>query len=175
MRQLRMMVTAALAAYSVPVVADARGASLLNCVNIAVHETGHVLFAQSGGTLALLGGTLLQLLLPLALAMHFTMRRDEHAASVCVWWIGQNLIVIGSMMAGTTDLALPDPWRGEQEWHLLFGQWDVILFAMQYAQLTRGLGVLVMLVSVVWGVCEALRTPPRRALAEPRYHRLRVR
>ena len=161
--------------YSFPVAADRDGWSLPDTVNLPVHETGQLLFAPNGDTLAVLGGTLLQLFLPLSFAFYFTLRRDEHASSVCVWWVGQNLVGISRFMAGTAGLAWPQLGGGPQEWQLLFTQWEVTLFAAQYAQLTRGLGALVMLVSTMWGVCEAMRLSPPRASVQPHYHRLRVR
>jgi hypothetical protein len=47
--------------------ADDDGFLLIDHVNLIVHEAGHLLFGWLGATLGLWGGTLLELLVPLAL------------------------------------------------------------------------------------------------------------
>ncbi len=167
MRQFRVGLTIALAVYGVAILASPATWSLIDNINLPVHEAGHLLFGPLGDTLGLLGGTLLQLLLPLAFASYFTAQRDEHAASIAIWWVGQNFVNVSTYMADALPMDLPLVGGGEHDWNLLFSQWDVLSHSLQYAQLVRGFGFLVMLVATVWGLFEALdgttRLPPARA------------
>ncbi len=56
------------------------GFLLIDHVNLIVHEAGHLLFGWFGPTLGLWGGTLLELLAPLALVVHFVFRRHKTGA-----------------------------------------------------------------------------------------------
>lgn len=167
MRQFRVGLTITLAAYGVAILASPATWSLIDNINLPVHEAGHLLCGPLGDTLELLGGTLLQLLLPLAFAAYFTAQRDEHAASIAIWWVGQNFVNISTYMADALPMDLPLVGGGEHDWNLLFSQWDLLSHSLQYAQLARGFGFLVMLIATVWGLFEALegktRLPPTRA------------
>lgn len=164
MRQFRIGLTIALAVYGVAIVAAPQSWSVIDNINLPVHETGHLIFAPLGDTLQLLGGTLLQLMLPLAFAAYFTMQRDEHAASIGVWWVGQNFVNISAYMGDAQAMQLPLVGGGDHDWNLLFSQWGVLTHASQYAHLAHGFGFLVMLVATVWGLFDALsdrQTAPR--------------
>lgn len=167
MRQFRVGLTIALAMYGVAILAAPASWSFVDNINLPVHETGHLVFAPFGDTLQLLGGSVLQLLLPLAFAAYFTMHRDEHAASIGIWWVGQNFVNISTYMADAQTMDLPLVGGGEHDWHVLLEQWGVLSQAVQYAQFARGFGLLVMLVATVWGLFEALdarvKVPPARA------------
>ncbi len=175
MRQFRFGLTIALAAYGVAILAAPVTWSFIDNINLPVHETGHLVFAPFGNTLQLLGGTVLQLLLPLAFAAYFTMHRDEHAASVSIWWVGENFVNVSTYMADAQVMDLPLVGGGEHDWNQLFAQWGVLSHAVQYAQLARGFGFLVMLVATVWGLFEALDAKVKAPPARARYNHARRR
>ena len=62
----------------------------LDSLDLAIHETGHLLFGFAGETLMLLGGTLFQLLVPAAFVVALWRNGDRHGATVPLWWMGQN-------------------------------------------------------------------------------------
>ncbi len=157
MRIARMGLTAVLAVQAIALAMSPDSFSVLDNVNLPIHETGHIVFAAGGETLQILGGTLLQLCFPLLFAFYFTLHRDEHAASVCVWWVGQNCINVSTYMADAIPMELPLVGGGEHDWNILFTHWGVLGDSIQYAHFTRGSGVLLMCVATMWGVFEALR------------------
>src|SRR3954463_16821159 len=74
---------------------------LVSDIDLAVHEFGHMLFmpfgfAFAGDTMVILGGSLFQVALPLIFVGYFLFgprrTRDLHAATVCLWWAGINLL-----------------------------------------------------------------------------------
>jgi hypothetical protein len=175
MREFRVGLTATLAVYGIAMLAAPSAWSVIDALNLPVHETGHVMFAAFGGTLTLLGGTLLQLLLPLAFAAYFTLHADEHAASLAIWWVGQNFVNVSVYMADAPALDRPPFGGGEHDWNILFSQWGVLGQAGTYANLARGFGFLVMLVATVWGVFEALNARHRVPARRPTYTHARRR
>ena len=67
--------------------------SLWHLVNLVFHEAGHLLFRPFGDFMSVLGGSLLQLLVPLAFLLSFLLRqRDPFAAAAGLWWLGQSLM-----------------------------------------------------------------------------------
>ena len=72
--------------------AEHLGGSFLHLVNLPFHEAGHVLFSPFGQFMMTLGGSLLQVAVPIVCAVVFlTKTRDPFAASAAAWWAGQNL------------------------------------------------------------------------------------
>lgn len=167
-RAFRIGVSAVLAVYGVVIGRTPDAWSALDFVNLPIHETGHLVFAPFGETLTMLGGTLLQIAMPLLFAASFLRRRDEHAASVCIWWAGQSAINVGRYMADAIPMELPLVGGGEHDWNILFSQWDVLRQSMHYAHVTTISGMVVMLGAAGWGMLVALRAPTeRRVLPAP--------
>ncbi len=168
MRQFRIGLTTALAVYAIAMLASPDAAVVIDLFNVPVHEAGHLMFAPLGAIPQLLGGTVLQVLLPLLFGAWCTVHRDEHAASVAAWWVGQNFAAIGLAMANASSTLLPRPGI-DRDWSLLFSEWGVAGQALQFGQLAHGFGFLIMLVATFWGVAEALSAPSRRPAVAPRY------
>jgi hypothetical protein len=128
---------------------------LLDLVNLAFHEAGHVFLTPFGRTIHFLGGTVGQLAVPALLAWYFLARRGEaYASSVCVWWLGESLVNVAAYMADARDLALPLVGGGEHDWNELFFRFHLLdqgsVSAISRA--TSGAGLLVMLLGLAWGV-----------------------
>ena len=89
-----------------PLNGDLVGSSFLHLINLPFHEAGHVLFAPFGSFLMSLGGSVLQVVVPLICAVSFVKREDVYAAWVCVWWAGQSLIDVAPYIADARALQL---------------------------------------------------------------------
>ena len=127
---------------------------LLDLVNLPFHEAGHVFLAPFGNILHVLGGTLGQLAVPGLLVWYFTARRsDPFASSLCLWWLGENLINVSTYMADARALALPLVGGGEHDWTELFFRWRVLDedSVVRISSATRGAGDAVMLLGLAWG------------------------
>jgi hypothetical protein len=163
MRVGRMLLTASLAVYGFSLARDSESTfSLLDNINLPIHETGHLVFAPFSEQITALGGTLFQLIVPLVFAISFLIRRDWHATSVMLWWIGQNYIYIGHYMADAVVQELPLVGGSEHDWSFLFGEWNVLAYSEQIGHNTRIIGAGIMLAATIWGVLAALaRTAPR--------------
>lgn len=84
------------------------GQSFMHVINLVFHEAGHVLFSFFGRFMTILGGSLLQVLVPVALMFAFLWsRRDGFGASVCLWWAGQSLMDLAPYIADARVMRLP--------------------------------------------------------------------
>jgi hypothetical protein len=83
------------------------GGSFLHLVNLPFHEAGHVLFIPFGRFMTVLGGSLLQIAVPLTCAVVLLVKtRDPFGASAALWWAGQNLMDLAPYIADARALRL---------------------------------------------------------------------
>jgi len=140
---------------------SASGFLLLDHVNLVIHEGGHFFFGWFGETLGILGGTLGELLVPLLIAFYFIWHRQTAGVAFTAFWFFENFLYIATYMADARTLALPLVGAGEHDWELLFGQWGVLQHDRAIAGVTRSLGWLGMIASIVWLAWMALRAHSR--------------
>ena len=154
------------------------GFLFLDLANLMIHEAGHPLFGIIGGnseygfghTLMVLGGTLFELIVPLASVAYFFFRREATGAAFCAFWFFENFLYIGTYMSDARARALPLVGSGESDWEVLFTQWNLMLHDTQIAHATRTIGWLGMLVSVAWFAYRAFRRPSQAHALEPLSH-----
>lgn len=98
----------------------------LDYPNLLFHEAGHLVFGIFGSTMGILGGTLMQLLVPMLVVAEFARSRQWHGVGFGVWWLGENLVNVSVYMKDAREQALPLIGNGTHDWLLLFGQWGVL-------------------------------------------------
>ena len=142
--------------------------AFIDFVNLAFHESGHLVFSPFGRTLHILGGTLLQLIIPGFLVGYFLNKRRRFSAAVCAWWFGENFINISVYMADARDLKLDLVGGGDHDWNNLFYQFGLLGegSVATVSSLTHHTGVLIMLATTVWIACFALPRHVREDLGE---------
>ena len=116
----------------------ALGGSFIHLINLVFHEAGHVLFAPFGAFMMTLGGSLLQVLVPIACAWAFLFQQDDpFAASVCIWWSGESLLDLAPYIddARSLQLMLLGGPAAEVEGH----DWEAILMALGWLHLDHAL------------------------------------
>jgi hypothetical protein len=94
----------------------------LDSLDLAIHETGHLVFAFGGEFLALLGGTFLQLLVPIAFALALWRQGDRHGATVPLWWLGQSCWNVSVYIKDARAQELPLVGGGEHDWAIILGE-----------------------------------------------------
>ncbi|GMV05375.1 MAG: hypothetical protein AMXMBFR53_16540 [Gemmatimonadota bacterium] len=89
--------------------ADPQGFSLFGALTLGFHEMGHASFSWTGHRiLTAAGGTIFQLLVPLAAAAYLAWKqRDPFGAAVCLFWLGTALVDAGVYAADARAQALP--------------------------------------------------------------------
>jgi len=144
--------------------ADVLMGSFLHLVNLPFHEAGHVLFSPFGRFLTVLGGSLLQVAVPLVCSGAFLLKtRDPFAASVTTWWAGQSLTDLAPYVADARALRLPllGGRTGAEveghDWEYLLATLGLLDRDVTLGRLTFGLGAIVMAVSLAWGAAALWR------------------
>jgi len=141
------------------------GFLFLDYANLAIHEAGHPLFGifadenqvGFGYTLAILGGTLLELIVPFACAVAFFFRREVPGVAFCLFWFFENFLYIGHYMATARSMDIQLVGSGEHDWEILFAQWHILVHDQQVGHTTQALGWLGMLATVAWFAWRSFR------------------
>jgi len=79
----------------------------IDAANMVTHEAGHPLFGYLGETMHLWGGTILQLLIPAALAASFVRMRELMGTTFCAFMFFENFLGIATYMADARAQELP--------------------------------------------------------------------
>jgi len=123
---------------------------ILDSLNLVFHEAGHPLFSPFGETLSILGGTLMQLLVPAAVVVACWTKRQAIGAALAGVWLFQNGFNIARYMADAREQALPLVGGGEHDWGTLFERWGVLSKDLAYAATVRHLAWIGILASCAW-------------------------
>jgi len=137
---------------------------ILDFVNLAIHEAGHPLFAAFGYIPNILGGTLLELMVPAACALTFWWRRHTTGVAFSAFWFFENFLYIGTYMADARRVSLPLVGSGDHDWEILFSHWNILVHDQQIGGWTRAIGWMGLLGTLGWLVWRGLQTrsPARR-------------
>jgi hypothetical protein len=117
---------------------------ILDHVNLAFHEAGHLFFGLLGEVMHWLGGTLGQFVFPIACLIHFLRREQLLQAAACALWGCENLHYVAAYVADARAQQLPLVGGGEHDWAWLLGRWGLLESDQRIA------GVLVFLCWSGW-------------------------
>ena len=151
----RLALTGALAIYGLVSLRSPGAYRLLDSVDLAIHETGHLVFGPFGEFIGALGGTLFQLIVPTAFVLYFVRQGDRYAASVTLWWVAQNFWNISVYVRDARAQLLPLVGGGEHDWAYLLGRLGLLQHDQDIARGVHAIGLLIFLFSVWWGITNA--------------------
>ena len=117
----------------------------LDGANLLFHEAGHVFFGLFGEVLGFLGGTLGQLVFPVACAVHFARLGRAFDSAVCVLWGGESLMYVAVYMGDANRLELPLVNDGLHDWRWLLGRFGLLEHAEGLAVATHLLASAVVI------------------------------
>lgn len=132
---------------------------VLHRIDLVFHEAGHVVFRPLGTFLMVLGGSMLQVLLPAVVGGALLLRHhNPFGASVGLWWTGQNLADVAVYIGDARALRLPllgggtgADRPGMHDWHNILGRLGWLNHDRALAGATDVLGITLMGVALAWG------------------------
>lgn len=137
-------------------------------VNLVVHEAGHLLFSWFGQTLGLWGGTLLQWLVPVLLALYFLAHCHATGFAFCTFMFSENLLYSATYMADARRQTLPlvtvgDAGTARHDWATIFSSMGVLQYDTTIAAVVRLIGWIGMIGTVVWLARQRSSDPASKA------------
>lgn len=129
--------------------------------NLLIHEGGHVMFIFFGMFMYVLGGSLMQVLLPALFVIYFFQRKEYYSSALTLFWVGENLLSVSVYAGDAVKMQL----------QLLFGDnsihdWNWLLIYMGQLHHTTGIaltiriaGTLTILAAAAWSILSAVQEP----------------
>lgn len=120
--------------------------------DLIIHEAGHWVFMPFGETLTILGGSLLQLIVPLVFVFSFWRQFDYFGASFCLVLLGDNLFYVATYIADARAQILPllGGDNSGHDWYALLSRWNMLNYDTMIASVVNLLGTIIMVIGVVW-------------------------
>jgi hypothetical protein len=122
--------------------------NFLDNANLLFHEAGHLLFTPFGEFISFLGGSIMQLLVPLSVVVYFLLRLDYFSTGVCLFWLGENIINISYYIADAQIQAIP-LLTGIHDWGYILGKLDLLDQAVFFGKIAFYLGEGVIIFSLL--------------------------
>jgi hypothetical protein len=175
--RVRRSIVVALTLYGLLCLRDPAVYRVIDALDLAIHETGHILFLPFGEFAHMLGGTLFQIGFPLLFVIHFLRRNDRFAASVTGWWVAQNLWNVSVYVSDARARALPLVGGGEHDWAYILGALDLLAHDRVIGRTLHVAGILIFtwcMLQAWWsaapgarssGVADALGEPEEGSLS----------
>jgi hypothetical protein len=132
---------------------------VMSRVNLVFHEAGHIIFSPFGEFMAVLGGSIGQLLIPLIVCLAFLLRyNNPFGASIGLWWLGQSAIDLAPYIADARakQMMLLGGITGQDsptyhDWANILGRQGWLRYDQQIAAAVDFAGEALMVLSFVWG------------------------
>ena len=158
---LRALLLLYLAYAGVRQLADWEYGGLFAGITFGVHELGHLVFGMLGEWIGVAGGSLAQLLLPLAAGLLFFRQRDRFAVAVCGCWLAISMATLCPYIADARAEELTLVSFSEEgaihDWHYLLSSAGLLNDDLRIAHFVGFLSALVLAGSATLGTREVVR------------------
>ena len=132
--------------------------SIMHNINLAFHEAGHLLFMFLGDFMMVLGGSLMQLIVPAAVMLAFVFKHENaFGGAVAAWWLGQSTMDLAPYIydARAGQLLLIGGFIGRErpgahDWTNLLGRMGMLDHAHALGTFTNFVGMTVMVLALTW-------------------------
>jgi hypothetical protein len=139
-------------------------------INFGAHEFGHLFFAFGGEWIAIAGGSLMQLLVPIGAAAVVARSKDWFGVAVCGLFLAASLgdlsWYIADARARELDLLSFSPDASGHDWSYLLNKAGMLRHDLRIARLTKFIGWILVFASTLfamrllyWMKTEPVRSP----------------
>jgi len=140
--------------------------TLIDGVNLFIHEAGHLITSPFGEMISVMGGTVMQILIPISFFIYFVKQKSYYSAAIILFWVGQNLCNVSIYAGDALDLKL----------HLFGGDgvihdWNYFLENTNQLQNTYNISRFIYILSIIiigiasfWSIKESLTDQDNSAI-----------
>ena len=137
--------------------------SFLHLPDLVFHEAGHIIFSPFGRFMTVLGGSLLQFLVPVVALVAFVKQEEPFGAAIGAWWAGQNLVDLAPYIADARSLrmVLLGGRTGAEveghDWEYLLNTLGISHYAHPLGYATHAVGIVIMVAALAYATRLILR------------------
>jgi len=126
----------------------------LDRVDLVFHEAGHVIFGFFGDFIGILGGSIMQVLIPAIVVVYFFFHRQPYSAAVTLFWVAQSLFNVSVYVKDARARALPllGDDISAHDWHNILGRLHLLNWDQPIGNLVYLLGLFVLAASILGGL-----------------------
>lgn len=144
-----------IAIYGIICARDVTEYRFIDRVDLIAHEAGHLLFSYFGQFIMIIGGTIGQIFVPVAITIYFIARHEFYSSCVTIFWTGQNMLNISVYVKDARAMELPLVTMGGgdaiHDWNYILSRLGILNLDQIAGNMVYGLGILLILASVVAG------------------------
>lgn len=115
--------------------------TFLDFIDLLIHEPGHLIFSLFGEFIQFFGGTLMQIILPLSMAIIFFIRGNKYWTQVFLFWLGHNFINISVYVDDANKMKLRII-GGAHDWNWILNRIGFIEYAEEIALVFVGMAIV---------------------------------
>lgn len=134
---------------------------LIDGVNLVIHEAGHIVFMPFGEFVMIAGGSLFQIIMPLAFVIYFYRKEMPYSAALVLFWVGESVLNV-SVYAGDS-IAMQLPLLGGQDsihdWNYMLERLGILKDTAAVGGALRMAGTLIIIAAAVWSMAHLLNRP----------------
>lgn len=121
--------------------------------NLIIHEAGHAIFRLFGEFIMFMGGTLLQLIVPIGITAYFFYHQQRYSGSVTLFWISINLFDVSRYMkdARTQYLPLLGGEAVTHDWFYILGKLNLLSADIAIGNFVYTIALLVYIIAIALG------------------------
>ena len=136
---------------------DAEAFHVFRGITFGAHEFGHLFFALAGSEwLAVAGGSLMQMIVPLGAAAVMRHYRDWFGVAACGLWLASSFADLAPYIADARamdlDLVSFSEDGAGHDWNFLLGKAGLLFQDQAIARLDRFVGFIVLMAAVALGI-----------------------
>jgi hypothetical protein len=124
---------------------------LLDNIDLVIHEAGHFFFSFFGKFIYTLGGTLMQIILPLIIAVFFFKNNYRTGVQFSLLWLGQNFINISVYAADakTRKLPLLGGSKVYHDWNYMLGELGILHYDYLVGYFFFGIAIVIFVITIL--------------------------
>lgn len=129
---------------------------ILDNFNLLLHEAGHFLFSLFGEFMGVIGGTVVQLALPLIFIIYFFYRAQFYSGSIVLFWLGQSLIDISNYIKDASAMKL-ELIGDIHDWNYLLGKFNLLKKDLIMGDYVFALAAFIIVAALLFGLYALLK------------------
>ncbi len=125
--------------------------TFMDNADLLIHEAGHFVFGFFGEFIRVLGGTLMQLIIPSLLVWYFYRNSYRTGTQLSFFWLGHNLLNIAKYAADARARQLPllGGNKSGHDWHYMLGRLGILELDQAVGTLFAILGACVLFIMII--------------------------
>ncbi len=123
-------------------------------INLIFHEAGHVVFFFFGQFVQMLGGTIMQILVPVLCSFYFYRKGENFAFSVILFWVGQSLLNVSVYAGDAINMNLPllGGDNVNHDWNWILSNLNMLKYTDYISSFFYISGIIVIIFGLVFSI-----------------------